>query len=577
MAILSRRQPWRRPPQGGAEILRGEFADGLIYAAGYQNAPLGQTDGSAYFGRGDTLSNNLAQQRGSMHGYYVGDIPPRVSTPYGPALLFSGAPSGGIVSKSYTQSIVGAANGASVDESCVVVCSLGSSSGSQAIMGFANVWSTSLADYGRGIGVEGGLLMAWGASAQNGKKITATLPDLNKPIVIAARFGVNGCLMVDGRIVATGDTSHSWAYNLSVGIAIGIAETSTVGAFNGIIGPRHWWRRGLSNGQLMRASELARAMLQPRRRRLFVVSSGTSPVTTDFSATYAVQSTATSDSAATYAIREAVSADLGASFAVRAAAESDASASFVVRGSASADAAASFVIRGAVSTDSAASYAVRTSATADLAAAFVVGSASVTTDLPTSYAIRGSATSDSAASYAVRGSASSDSVATFAIRTSAQADRAASFVVLGAAQADAASSYAIRTAASSDLAGAFSILNAGVVVTDLGASFSIRGAAQSDAAAAFSIRTLAETDRSAAYAVRGAAQTDLVGAYDVINALAVSADLSATWTVTGSILRDLFASYAVGEVLAEASPGFTAGGAGAPLVARFAPPTFRGN
>ncbi len=570
--VLARRK--RGSTQGIAQIARGPLSDGLIYAAGVLGVGRGVSDGSAYFERSDPLLHNAAQPKGSQHGFYTGDVPSRVGTPYGQGLRFDGT------KKAYTQSIVGPANGAAADESCVIVCSLGSSSGSQNILGYANVWSTSLADYGRGVGIEGGQLMAWGASAQNGKKITATLPTLNKHVVIGVRFAVDGALFVDGVKVASGDLSHSWGYNLSLGVALGLAENLELARLTGTIGPRAWWRRALSDGQLSRLTADISAPLdifQGRRRRLFVVSSGTSPVTTDFSATYAVQSTATSDSAATYAIRSAVSADIGASFAVRTAAQADASASFVVRGSASADAAASFAIRGAASTDSAASYAVRTSAAADLAAAFVVGSASVTTDLPTSYAIRGSATSDSAASYAVRGSASSDSVATFAIRTSAQADRAASFVVLGAAQADAAAAYAIRTAASSDLAGAFSILNAGVVVTDLGASFSIRGAAQSDAAAAFSIRTSAETDRSAAYAVRGAAQTDLVGAYDIINALAVSADLSATWTVTGSILRDLFASYAVGEVLAEASPGFTAGGAGAPLVARFAPPTFRGN
>ena len=321
-----------------------------------------------------------------------------------------------------------------------------------------------------------------------------------------------------------------------------------------------------------------RILFARRRRRLFVVSSGTSPVTTDLSATYAVKSTASSDSAATYAIRSAVSADLGASFAVRTAAQADAAASFVVRGAASADAAASFAIRGAVSADSSAAYAVRTSAAADLAAAFVVGAASVTLDLPAGYAIRTSATADGTGSYAIRATSTSDASASYSIRTTASADASAAYTVRASAQADAASTFAIRTSASADLAGAFAIVNAGVVVSDFSSSYNVRTTAQADASASFAIRAAAQADRSAAFVVRGAAQADMLGTYDILNAITVSSDLVASWKITGTVARDLFAAYAVGEVLAEASPGFTAApGVGAPLVARFAPPTFRGH
>ena len=579
MAILSRSQPRTRRASGPAGIdQRHPLATGLLYAAGLPEASIGESDGSPYFDRTNSLLANLAQPIGTPHGYYLANIPSRVSEPYGMALSFNGNADYFSASKAYTRSFTGTANGAAADESCLIVCTPRSSTGSQLLMGYAHVWSSSLADYGRGIGFEGGNLMAWGTSAQNGKKLTAAMPTLNRPVVIAARFGVSGFLMVDGRVVAAGDMSHSWSYRFALGCGVAATDDLALAPYNGSMGARFWWRRGLTEGELAELSRNPHALFRDRRRRSFVVSSGTSPVTIDLSATYAVQSIATSDSAATYAIRAAVSADLGASFAIRTAAQADAAASFVVRGSASADAAASFAIRGAVSADSSAAYAVRTSAAADLAAAFVVGSVAVTLDLPAGYAIRTSATADAAGSYAIRTTSTSDASASYSIRTTASADASAAYTVRASAQADAASTFAIRTSASADLAGAFAIINAGVVVADFASSYNVRGTAQADASAAFAIRTAAQADRAAAFVVRGAAQADMVGAYDIINALAVSADLVASWKITGTVARDLFAAYAVGEVLAEASPGFTAApGVGAPLVARFAPPTFRGN
>lgn len=384
-------------------------------------------------------------------------------------------------------------------------------------------------------------------------------------------------LFVDGVQEASG-TAPAGSYGSHNRYGVGVLTRGAVEQlWNGGIVAAAMYQTEFSAALAAEVSLSPRILFSHRRRRLFVVSSGTSPVTTDLSATYAVQSIATSDSAATYAIRAAISADLGASFAIRTAAQADAAASFVVRGSASADAAASFAIRGAVSADSSSAYAVRTSAAADLAAAFVVGAASVTLDLPAGYAIRTSATADGTGSYAIRTTSTSDASASYSIRTTASADASAAYTVRASAQADAASTFAIRTSASADLAGAFAIINAGVVVADFSSSYNVRGTAQADSAASFAIRTSAEADRAAAFVVRGAAQSDMVGAYDIINALAVSSDLVASWKITGTVARDLFAAYAVGEVLAEASPGFTAApGVGAPLVARFAPPTFRG-
>lgn len=221
---------------------------GLIYAGGDVFAPPGSTDGSLYFARSNGLLSNVAQAAGTQHGYFTGDVPDVVGSPFGPALNFDGT------RKVYTQSITGVANGAASDESCVVVCTFGSSAGSQHLFGMGNVFSSSLADYGRGIGVEGGNLFAWGASASNGKKLTATLPPLNTPCVIAVRFSVDGAVYVNGQKVASGDMSHSWTYYLATGCAVAASESIELANFTGLIGPRRWWRRGLRDNELQALS-----------------------------------------------------------------------------------------------------------------------------------------------------------------------------------------------------------------------------------------------------------------------------------------------------------------------------------
>ena len=236
---------------------------GLIYAGGDVFAPPGSTDGSAYFARSNGLLSNVAQAAGTQHGYFTGDVPDVVGSPFGPALNYDGA------KKAFTQSITGAANGLSPDESCVVVCTFGSSTGSQHLFGFGNVFSSSLADYGRGVGVEGGNLFVWGASASNGKKLTATLPPLNTPCVIAVRFAVDGAVYVNGQKVASGDMSHSWDYYLSTGCAVGAVESIELAKFTGLVGPRRWWRRGLRDNELQALSINPQLIYRQQPRQSF--------------------------------------------------------------------------------------------------------------------------------------------------------------------------------------------------------------------------------------------------------------------------------------------------------------------
>ncbi len=199
----------------------------------------------------------------SPYGYFAADVPSVVGSPFGPALNYDGA------KKAFTQGITGAANGLSPDESCVVVCTFGSSTWSQHLFGFGNVFSSSLADYGRGVGVEGGNLFVWGASASNGKKLTATLPPLNTPCVIAVRFAVDGAVYVNGQKVASGDMSHSWSYYLSTGCAVGAVESVELAKFTGLVGPRRWWRRGLRDNELQALSINPQLIYRQQPRQSF--------------------------------------------------------------------------------------------------------------------------------------------------------------------------------------------------------------------------------------------------------------------------------------------------------------------
>jgi len=266
---------WTAQAQVPVEIDWGSpLSRDLLYAGGFSTeADRGLTDGSSFFDRSDALLHNIAGPRGSLHGYYLDNVPPRIVEPYGVASYFNGNADGYTTGKAYTLDLTGVANGAASDESCLVICTPEQSTGSQNIMGFSTVWSTSLSDYGRGIGIESGQFMAWGASAVNLKRRYGTLTTLGEPVVLAARFAVDGFLMVNGVVVSSGDMSHSWGYKFAVGNAIATVESNASAPFKGSIGPRLWWRRGLSIDELTQLSDNAFAILRPMRRRTSAASS----------------------------------------------------------------------------------------------------------------------------------------------------------------------------------------------------------------------------------------------------------------------------------------------------------------
>lgn len=223
-----------------------------------------------------------------------------------------------------------------------------------------------------------------------------------------------------------------------------------------------------------------------------------------------------------------VTSDLSASYAVRGKAQSDLSASYAVRGAVQASLSASYAVLGSVQASLSAAYSVRGFAQSDLSASYnVIGA--VQTSLTAAYSIRGKVQSDLAGSYTV--------VATV------QSDLAASYTVIGKAQSDLAAAYAVRGAVQSDLAASYEIQSAGVVISDMAASYSILGTVTSDLSASYAVLAPVSSDLAAEYVVRGAVATDLTANYRVLTP--VVSDLSAAYSVAGSVTSDLAASWAV--------------------------------
>lgn len=201
----------------------------------------------------------------------------------------------------------------------------------------------------------------------------------------------------------------------------------------------------------------------------------------------------------------------------------------------SSDQSATYSIRGAVSSDQAASYAIRSSVSADLSASYNIQTASaVSSDLSSGYEILAAAQADAAAAYIIRASVQADSSADYAIRSSVQADAGAAFFVRGVAASDATAAYLLRGSTSSDLSAAYEIQTASGVGASLDASYNVRAAVQSDASAAYDLRTAVGATSEHAFMVRGLVSSDLDASFTVEAPITqVYADLQAAYLVDG--------------------------------------------
>lgn len=226
----------------------------------------------------------------------------------------------------------------------------------------------------------------------------------------------------------------------------------------------------------------------------------------------------------------------------------------------SSDQSASYAIRGEVSSDQAASYAIRSSVSADLSASYDIQTAiAVSSDLSSGYAILAAAQADAAAAYIIRASVQANSSAAYAIRSSVQADAGAAFFVRAAVLSDTTASYVVRTNASADLSAAYEIQTASGVVASLDASYNVRAAVQSDASAAYDLRTSVGAASEHAFMVRGLVSSDLDASFTVEAPITqVYADLQAAYLVDGGavfIPSQFVASVPAGVFSARAPAG----------------------
>ena len=209
------------------------------------------------------------------------------------------------------------------------------------------------------------------------------------------------------------------------------------------------WRRALSDQEIREFNLNPWQLFRPVQRRVYFdmgAGGGTSPVSSDSAASYAIRGEVSSDQACAYAIRSSVNADLSASYniqtasavssdlssgyEIRTSAQSDVSAEYAIRASVQADSSAAYIVRDAVLSDASASYAVRTSAIADLSAAYEIQTASgVAASLDASYNVRAAVQSDASAAYDLRTAVGATSEHAFMVRGLVSIDLDASYTV----------------------------------------------------------------------------------------------------------------------------------------------------
>ena len=228
--------------------------------------------------------------------------------------------------------------------------------------------------------------------------------------------------------------------------------------------------RGLGDAEVAALSRNPWQLFRPVQRRVYFdmgAGGGTSPVSSDQSASYAIRGSVSSDQAASYAIRSSVNADLSASYNIQTAS--------------------------AVSSDLSSGYEIRTSAQSDVSAEYAIRS-SVQADAGAAYIVRGAAQSDATAAYLLRGAASSDLSSAYEIQTASGvgASLDASYNVRAAVQSDAYAAYDLRTAVGAISEHAFMVR--GLVSSDLDASYTVEAAI-----------TQVYADLQAAYLVDGGA------------------------------------------------------------------------
>ena len=207
--------------------------------------------------------------------------------------------------------------------------------------------------------------------------------------------------------------------------------------------------RGLGGSEVAALSRNPWQLFRPVQRRVYFdmgAGGGTSPVSSDQSASYAIRGEVSSDQSAAYAIRSSVSTDLSASYniqtaiavssdlpsgyEIRTSAQSDVSAEYAIRASVQADSSAAYIVRGDVLSDASASYVVRTSAIADLSASYDIQTASgVGASLDASYNVRAAVQSDASAAYDLRTAVGATSEHAFMVRGLVSSDLDASYTV----------------------------------------------------------------------------------------------------------------------------------------------------
>lgn len=227
--------------------------------------PIGAADSSGFSARSAPGFNNPVGYQ--MHGYFVGEAPTLATTVLGQAMSFDGT-----TNRLYTSGRTGLANGASPDESFVVVFIPNSTTGRQVLAGYFSDNANNPSNYGRGIWLDSGVIKASGVSATNGKILSSGITvATGTPYVVGARCSAAGALFVNGVKTASGALDHSWTYAMAIASGQGTAG-GFLYPFSGKIALVYGVKRGLSDGEL--ASLTTNPWQIFAKERVFVPATG---------------------------------------------------------------------------------------------------------------------------------------------------------------------------------------------------------------------------------------------------------------------------------------------------------------
>jgi hypothetical protein len=218
----------------------------------------------------------------------------------------------------------------------------------------------------------------------------------------------------------------------------------------------------------------------------FSTTSGLTPVSADFTATYEIRQRVSADFAASYSVISRVAADFSAAYEVRQRIARDFTASYdiVALGVVTADFSAAYLVNSRVSQDFTAAYNLRQRVAADFAATYLISSR---------------VEADFAAAYDILARLARDFEASYSLRSLVERDFAGAYSISSRVTADFDASYALRQRVARDFLAEYELLSLGVVATDFSGAYLINSRVEQSFTAEYALLLRVFADFNASY------------------------------------------------------------------------------